>query len=419
MPNYAYVLKDQKGIKKQGIVTMLNQQEAINKLQENGNIVISLKLAKEGSEERQMGVNEKIKFAIYKFQNSVPLNVLVFFTRQLATMFSAGLTLEKSLTNITEEQSHKKFREICLGITSDIKRGQSLSDALGKNPAIFSALYVALVKAGEVSGTLHTTLEGLADYLEQLEDTKRKVISAMAYPVGILTFTAIAIVVMVIFLVPKFKEIYDKVNAELPPVTQALIVTSDFLASNGLFTLFASILIILSIWISTLTNTGSTIMDMVKLKFPLIGNLVRGSIMSKYSRTLSVLLASGVPVLEAFKLVNKVVDNIIIEKGISKVMECLKEGTSIAHGMKLSGVFPNILLQLAATGEETGEIDKLLGKAADFYDKQVDATITRLTSVIEPILIIVMALAILSVVFAIYFPIFYLGEAYLKAGGLK
>ncbi|KAA3600925.1 MAG: type II secretion system F family protein [Calditrichaeota bacterium] len=419
MPNYAYVLKDPKGIKKQGVITTTNQQEAITKLQESGNVVISLKAAREGSEDRQLTINDKVKASLDKIQNSVPLNILVFFTRQLATMFSAGLTLEKSLTNITEEQKHKRFRKVCEEITADVKRGQSLSDALQKYPAVFSSLYVAIVKAGEVSGTLHTTLEELADYLEMLEDTKRKVISAMAYPVVILTFTAIVVVAMVVLLVPEFKAIYDKVGAELPPATAALIVFSNFLAENGLVTFFILAIMLIGIWISSLTNTGALIIDTVKLKFPIVGNLVNGSIMSKYSRTLSILLASGVPVLDAFKLVNKVVDNIIIERGISKIMSSIKEGTTIAHAMRLAGVFPNILLQLAATGEETGEIDQLLGKAADFYDKQVDATITRLTSVIEPILIIIMAIAILSVVFTIYFPIFYLGEAYLKQGGVR
>lgn len=417
MPNFAYIVKDAKGARVEGILKADTLDLAIEKLSKEGSTIISVKAAAEGAFKGKLSLFDKVMLTIYKIRTGVSLKVLVFFTRQLSTMFSAGLTIEKAITNLEKEEKNKKFQRVLRRLSDDIKKGYSLSEAMEQHPGVFNPLYVALVKAGEVSGTLHTVLDELSEYLEKIEDTRRKVMSAMAYPIFILIFLILASWGIFYFVVPQFASVYENFNADLPGPTLAAIAISKFITGNVILFIFLLLLFIGVVFLVYMTDRGRYIMDSIKIKIPVVGQVVKNSIMSKFARTFSILMAAGVPIMETMELSENVVQNAVVESAIRKARVMVKEGYSVAGAFRRTGVFPSTLLQMTATGEETGDMDKLLGKAAEFYEKLVDAVIDRLTSLIEPLLVILMAAIVGSVVVVIYLPIFDLGQA--MSQGLK
>jgi type IV pilus assembly protein PilC len=296
-------------------------------------------------------------------------------------------------------------------ISDGIRKGYSLSEAMEQHPGVFNPLYVALVKAGEVSGTLHTVLDELSDYLEKIEDTRRKVTSAMAYPVFILIFLAGVVWAMFYYIIPLFAGVYADFNADLPGPTVLAINISNFITQNVFATVVILILAVFGLFLLYLTDRGRFVMDTMKLKIPVIGKVINNSIMSKFSRTFSILMAAGVPIMDTMELTEHVVQNAVVEDAVRKARILVKEGYGVANAFRRTGMFPPTLLQMIATGEETGDMDKLLSKAAQFYEKLVDSVIDRLTSLIEPLLIVIMAAIVGSIIVVIYLPIFDLGEA--------
>ncbi|MCP4581403.1 MAG: type II secretion system F family protein [candidate division Zixibacteria bacterium] len=409
MANFKYVVKDKKGNKHEGSVTANSLDGAVNKLRDEGNTVISVVDAKQAQAGQRGNLFDAITLYIHKKMTAVPLNSLVFFTRQLATMFSAGLTIEKSLNNLLYEEGNKKFRKVVAQLLNDVKKGYSLSEALEQHPGVFSPLYIALVKSGEISGSLYSVLEEVSDYLEFLQDTRRKVISAVSYPAFVVIILSALTVALIVFIVPMFEEVYSKFGADLPYPTQVLMQISQALRHNFLLSLLGAALFAAFIIIINLTHTGKYIFDRVKLTIPIVKSLIIDSTMSKMSRTFGMLLGAGVPVLDTMNLVKRVVGNAHYQRALQQATQYVKDGYSIAASLKKSNVFPNTLLSLTATGEETGEMEKMLGKAADFYDKQLEAVVSRLTSLIEPMLIVLIAVVIGGIVIVIYLPIFYFG----------
>lgn len=411
MPNFAYIIKDAKGARVEGILKADSLDQAVDKLAKEGSTIISVKAASEGAFKGKISLSDKIMLSIYKWRTGVSLKTLVFFTRQLSTMFSAGLTIEKSITDLEKAEKNAKFAKVLRRLSDDIRKGYSLSESMEQHPGVFNPLYVALVKAGEVSGTLHTILDELSDYLEKIEDTRRKVRSAMAYPIFILIFLAIVVWFLFYYVVPMFAEVYEGFDAELPVPTQIAIAISNFITNNVFLAILAVLGVIVSLWVINLTDKGRYVWDSIKLKLPVFGGVTVNSIMSKFSRTFSILMAAGVPIMDTMELTENVVQNAVIEGGIRRARVMVKEGYGVANAFRRTGLFPPTLLQMIGTGEETGDMDKLLGKAAQFYEKLVDAVIERLTSLIEPILIIIMAAVVGSIIVVIYLPIFSLGEA--------
>tara|TARA_B100000614_G_C14496269_1_gene472759 strand:- start:238 stop:1221 length:984 start_codon:yes stop_codon:yes gene_type:complete len=327
-------------------------------------------------------------------------------------MFNAGLTLEKAITFLSKEEKHKGFKKVITEIESDVKKGLLLSDALDRHPGVFNNLYVSLVRAGEVSGKLATTLEELAKYLEAMEDTQRKVKSAMYYPTFILIFLGMVMVVLFAFIIPQFTSVYDQLNADLPVYTQMLLDTGDWL-SNNLVTFFSFIfLTLIGIWLVFLTDRGRLVRDKMLLRLPIFGSIFNQSVLSKFGKTFGILVGSGISVIDTMNLVKKVVENRVYELAIEKAAKQIENGSSISDALKLTEIFPGVLIQLMNTGEETGEIDKLAIKVSDFYSKQVDAIVDRLTSIIEPALIILIGVIIGIVLVAVYMPIFKFGSAF-------
>lgn len=411
MSGFQFVIKDAKGARSEGVLKAATLDEAIDKLTKEGATIISVKSTGEGAFKGKLSLFDKVMLSIYKLRTGVGLKILVFFTRQLATMFSAGLTIEKSLTNLAKEERSKKFRKVLEKLSTDIKKGFSLSEAMEQHPGVFNPLYVSLVKAGEISGTLHTVLDELAEYLEKIEDTRRKVWSALAYPIFILCFLAIVVWGLFYFIIPMFAGVYESFNAELPGPTLLAIAISNFIRDNVFFAFMLVLSVMMAFFLFYLSDKGRYLVDKFILKFPVLGTLMNNSIMSKFSRTFSILMSSGVPIMDTLELVENVVQNAVVESAVRKARIMVREGYSVAGAFKKTGVFPPTLLQLIATGEETGDMDKLLAKAAQFFEKLVDSVIDRLTSLIEPILIIIMAVFVGSVIITIYLPIFKLGLA--------
>jgi len=411
MPNFAYIVKDAKGARIEGIIKADSLDVAIDKLAKEGSTIISVKTASEGAFKGKLSLFDKVMLTIYKIRTGVSLKTLVFFTRQLSTMFSAGLTLEKSITDLEKEEKNKKFAKILRKISDDIKKGYSLSEAMEQHPGVFNPLYVALVKAGEVSGTLHTVLDELSDYLEKIEDTRRKVLSAMAYPAFILVFLILVVWGIFYWIIPQFSEVYRNFNADLPAPTLAAIAVSQFITTNLFLSVLFFLMALFALFLLYLTDRGRFVMDHIKLKIPVIGQVVKNSIMSKFARTFSILMTAGVPIMDTMELTENVVQNAVVEGAVRRARVMVKEGYGVGNAFRRARVFPPTLLQMISTGEETGDMDKLLGKAAQFYEKQVDAVIERLTSLIEPLLIVMMAGIVGTIIVVIYLPIFDLGEA--------
>ncbi len=372
---------------------------------------------KKKKSEQQWGDDfiEELNLSLAKIRTRIPLKNLVFFTRQLATMFAAGLTLEKSLSNLAAEEKHVGFKKTLENVADDIRRGLSLSAAMDKHPGTFDNLFIALVKAGEVSGSLQTILDQLASYIEAVHDTNQKVKSALYYPFMVLAFLVFVMAIMLIYIVPRFAEVYNSLGADLPGPTMVLLRVSDAFVDHFGQVVFFIIVGWIAVWMIGLTRRGGYIIDSMKLRFPVFGRLINYNIYNKMTKTLGILLGAGVPVLPSMKLIQRVVNNKVYYKAIGTAAEYIRDGYNISAAFRISEKFPSIMLQLISTGEETGELDNLLDKAADFYAKQVESMVSRMTSLIEPLMIMFVGGLITLVLFVTYLPVFYIGQA-MKTG---
>ncbi|MCL4306015.1 type II secretion system F family protein [bacterium] len=417
MPTYSYVIKDAAGNRQEDNLKAASYEAAVEALRRRGAAqIVSVREIKGGLALDEMSVGEQIGLAIYRWRTRIPLKTLVFFTRQLSTMFSAGLTIERAIQNLLAEERNYRFKKVLVQVATDLKKGYALSEALAKHPGVYSNLYVALVHAGEVSGNLHVILEQLSDYLESVADTQRKVISAMSYPVFSVIFLTIVITILMVFIVPMFEDVYSKFSARLPFATLVLMNISKLMVNQAPLVFAVALAVIAGLWILTKTKRGGLVWDNMKLRFPVFGNLLMSSLMDKFARTFGILIGSGVPVLESLSHSIRVVENRVIGNALRDAQHMIKDGYAISVAMKKTGVFPPIMVQLIQTGEETGEINKLLEKVSEFYSKQVDATIGRLTSLIEPLLIILIGGVIGIILIAIYLPVFMLGRAIQASG---
>jgi type IV pilus assembly protein PilC len=415
MPQFQYVVNDAKGIRREDRIRANSLDAAMQVLAKKGFRVVSLREVRGQMGEAALPpVWVQVQVMADRIRNFIPLNTLVFFTRQLSTMFSAGLTIEKSVVNLMVEERNPRFRKVLAKVANDLKKGLSLSDALAENPGVFDGLFVALVHAGEISGSLHVILEELSDYLEAMADTRRKVISALSYPVFVLIFMIAIVSGLLLFVVPQFAEIYAKFGARLPGPTRALVTLSGFLSRNFIPFVLSVIAAVVAAWVVSLTERGGMVFDTIKLHFPVFGMLVQNTLMNKFAKTFGILLGSGVPVLESLNHVQRVVRNRVLVRSLETAKMLIKDGFAISVALKKTDSFPPTLIQLIATGEETGEMDKLLDKAAYFYAKQVDAVVERLTSLIEPLMIVAIGAVVVSIIVTIYLPIFKLGMALQK-----
>ncbi len=410
MAVFNYLTKDTEGKRKEGEIRADSLDTAVQKLSANGQMVITLKEVDDTFDFLGPFIDE-IQLSIEKAKNRIPLSNIVFFTRQLATMFSAGLTLERAIQSLGVEEKHRKFQKILTTVSENIRKGLNLSESLSRHPGVFNTLFVAMVKAGEVSGNLNEILEQLSSYLENLDDTRRKVKSAMNYPIFMILFLIAMLMVMLLVIIPKFSQVYSQLGAGLPAATRQMIDFSTWFGNNIGFLSFSVFTVFSIIWLISKTQRGGYTLDTIKLKIPVFGALIEQSILNKFCKTFGILIGAGVPVLETTALLRKVVDNKVYERAIDDASDLIRDGYNISTALRRTEVFPSILLQLASTGEDTGELDDLLDRAADYYQKQVDALVDRMTTLIEPLLILMVGAVIALMVVLTYLPVFHLGSA--------
>ena len=410
MAIFNYLTKDSEGKRKEGEIRADSLDTAIQKLSANGQMVISLKETDDTFDFLGPFIDE-IQLSFEKAKNRIPLSNIVFFTRQLATMFSAGLTLERAIQSLGAEEKHRKFKKILSTVSENIRKGLNLSESLSRHPGVFNNLFVAMVKAGEVSGNLNEILEQLSSYLENLDDTRRKVKSAMNYPIFMILFLIGMLMVMLLVIIPKFSQVYSQLGAGLPAATRQMIDFSNWFGNNVGFLGFVTFTVVAIIWLISKTQRGGYALDSFILKIPVFGTLTEQSILNKFCKTFGILIGAGVPVLETTALLRKVVDNKVYERAIDNASDLIRDGYNISTALRRTEVFPSILLQLASTGEDTGELDDLLDRAADYYQKQVDALVERMTTLIEPLLILLVGGVIALMVVLTYLPVFHLGSA--------
>ena len=410
MAVFQYVLKDTSGDRKEGEIKAATLDTAIQTLTAQDQVIITIK-EQDTSWDFLGPFLDEINLSFERLKNRIPLTNLVFFTRQLATMFAAGLTIERSVQGLAADEKHPRLKKVLNKVVQNVRQGLNLSAAFQRHPGVFNNLYIAMIKAGEVSGNLDEILDHLATYLENIDDTRRKVRSAMTYPIFMLVFMATMITAMFIWIIPKFSEVYAQLGSKLPKATQTLVALSEWISLNiGAIILF-SFLFFLGIWMISKTRRGGLFIDTLILNLPVFGSLNKQSILNKFCKTFGILIGAGVPVLESTLLLSKVVDNRVYEEATLDASKDIREGYNISTALRRTEVFPSIMLQLTSTGEETGELGDLLDRAADYYYKQVNVLVDRMTTLIEPLLILAVGVVIAIMVVVTYLPVFHLGAA--------
>lgn len=396
MALYEYTAKDPTGKTIKGNIEAENRKAVLDKMHTDGLVIISL-LEKKAEK----------KSVLPSFgQKKVSVDDVVVFSRQLATMVDAGIPIVGTLDILSQQTTSKAFKDILIKVKDDIDSGLSLSAAFAKHPKVFANLYVSMVRAGESSGMLAEILDRLAQYYEKMAALQRKIKSALAYP-AIVTCMAIGItILMLVKVVPVFKTVFSGFGAALPTPTLILIMISDIVRKYFIFdvaVLFV-LVIILKKYIST--EKGRFQFDKTLLRLPIIGVLFTKVAVSKFTRTLSTLVKSGVPILASLEVVSKTCGNKVFEKAVDSVRFAIREGENIATPLEKSGVFPPMVVRMIGVGEKTGQLEKMLSKVADFYDEQVEATVSALTTLIEPLVIAFLGIVIGGIVICMFMPIF-------------
>lgn len=410
MPVFDYEVADARGALHRGRAEAESQGALIVRFREQGRLVVGLRPV--GAGDRLLApILERTQQALRQTFEGVSLATLLVFTGQLAAMLSGGLHLARILTSLAAETTNRHFRRALDDVRAAISAGSSFADALGLHPRIFDRLYVSVVRAGELSGSLPAVLDALTTYLEKTAQLRRKVIGAITYPAVILLVAAGIVFVMIIKLVPVFEGVYARANTVLPAPTRLLIAIS-VLVRGYTFTVFlALVAAVLLVYVSGQSERGRRLLDDIKLRIPVFGPLIRKAVLARTCRTLSVLLSSGIPLIEAMDTVARVSGNKVIEEALETATAGMQDGGTIADTLRRTGEFPTMVVQFVATGEESGTLPAMLARAAGYYEQQVDNTVATLSTLIEPVMIVAMGAIAGGVIFALYLPIFSLGQA--------
>jgi type IV pilus assembly protein PilC len=343
-------------------------------------------------------------------RKKVKARELAMFTRQFSVMIDAGLPLVQCLEILAQQQDNKFFQQVLLQVRQDVEEGSTLAAAMARHPKVFDQLYANMVEAGETGGILDLILQRLSTYIEKIVKLKRDVISALIYPTAVVLMAIIAVAVIMIVVIPQFQNIFLGLlgpGEELPLPTRIVVGISNFLAGWGGLVILASIIGAgLAIRAYYKTPGGRQNLDALMLKLPIFGSILRKIAVARFSRTLSTLLSSGVPILQSLDITARTAGNVIIEQAIMKVRAGVERGESFVDPLKATEVFPNMVAQMIGIGEQTGALDAMLGKIADFYEQEVDTAIANLLTLIEPVLIGFLGVTIGSIVIAMYLPLF-------------
>ncbi len=417
MPVFDYEVADPSGALSRGRAEAETPGALIVRFREQGRLVLSVRPAgkRVGDGAGVRAIIEGLQRAVRRVAGGVGLTTLLLFTGQLSAMLAGGLHLARILTSLAAETSNKRFQKVLNQVRDAITGGSSFADALGQHPHVFDRLYVAIVRAGEVSGSLPSVLDTVTIYLEKTAQLRRKVIGAITYPAMILVVAVLVVFIMIVKLVPVFEGVYARANTVLPAPTRLLIGISNMVRGHTLSVLLLVVVVTLLGFVAIQTERGRRLFDAAKLRVPLFGGLIRKAVIARTCRTLSVLLSAGIPLLEAMETVARVSGNKVIEEALMSATRRMQDGGTIAETLRQTGQFPSMVTQLVATGEESGTLQAMLGRAAGYYEQQVDASVATLSTLIEPIMIVIMGAIAGGVIFALYLPIFTLGQA-IKGG---
>ena len=403
MPTFVYEARDATGQLRKDTIEAANLRAATQRLQEQRMTVIQIKAKAAGAgADGLAGLLSRMK--------KVDEQALTVFSRQFATMINAGLAMVRCLDILSEQTEDKKLRETLIQVRRDVEGGSTLSNSLAKHPNVFSMLYISMVKAGEMGGVLDEVLERLAGFMEKDFALKKKVKSALTYPVVILLMASGIVFFLVTYILPTFVALFEGMSLALPLPTQILIAITKGARNPAVMIPLVILLGVGGFMVGQYIKTpaGRKQYDMMRLNIPVFGLLNRKVSISRFCRTLGTLLSSGVPIMQALEIVGRASGNEIIAMTVTKVRESIREGESIASPLGASGMFPPMVTQMVAVGEETGNLDAMLSKIADFYDTEVEYMLASLTSMLEPIMIVGMGGIVGFIVISVFLPLYQL-----------
>ncbi|HEY4638421.1 MAG TPA: type II secretion system F family protein [Candidatus Udaeobacter sp.] len=418
MPRFNYVALDARGQEASGLLDAVSSSAAISQLRQSGyfptSVIEEAIISTEGKQARRRAVTvagttkSRAKKDIVLFQRrKVKSKILMIFTRQLATLIDSGLPLLRSLNVLAKQERDKVMKKTIDKLADSVQSGSTFSDALALHPKIFNDLYVNMIRAGEVGGVLELVLTRLSEFQEKAARIRNKVLSAMVYPIIVMTMAIGILCFLLVFIVPRFEVIFHDLLGDkpLPPVTQFVIGFSGFMKNHGLVLVGAIVAIVIIYNFIGRTRRGRLVIDNFKLRMPLFGNLNRKTAISRFARTLGTLVTSGVPILQALNITRETAGNAAIARAIARVHDCVKEGESIVQPLEASKQFPPMVVSMIDVGEETGKLPEMLLKMADVYDDEVDNAVAALTSMLEPIMIVLLAIIVGTIVLALFTPL--------------
>ena len=420
MPKFSYVAMDQKGKEQKGTIEVASQNEAIGRVKEMGlfptKIVEVDKVGEKGGKKAAgsgapKGAKKKgggsFNIKIPGLGGGVKSKVLTTFTRQLATLVDAGLPLLRGMRVLEKQERNPTLKSIIGELALSVEGGSTFSEALAQHPKVFNRLYVNMVKAGELGGVLEVVLNRLSEFQEKAQKIKGKVIAAMFYPVAVMVVAVAIMGVLVIVVIPKFKEVFAGLGEgrPLPAFTQFVMSISDMVRNHMLMTLIVTVVVVVSFLMFIKTKFGRHLWDKFLLKMPALGPVISKVAISRFTRTLGTLVSSGVPILQALMIVRETSGNVVIANAVTAVHESVKEGETITAPLEASGVFPPMVISMVDVGEQTGALPEMMMKIADNFDDEVDNAVAAMTSLLEPIMIIFLAVIVGSIVIAMFLPL--------------
>lgn len=421
MPKFSYVAMDSRGKETKGTLDVANQNEAIGRLKEMGYFptkVVQVDAKDKGAAKakapagaakggKKGGLNANLNIKIPGLSGRVKPKVLTIFTRQLATLVDAGLPLLRGLRVLEKQERNLTLKEIIGKIALSIEGGSTFSEGLAQHPKVFNKLYVNMVKAGELGGVLEVVLARLSEFMEKAQKIKGKVVAAMFYPVAVMVVAVAILGILMVFVVPKFEQIFRDMlpGKPLPAFTELVLGISNMIKNHAIVTGAVVVVIIIAFIIWKRTKSGRFIVDKVKLKMPVLGPVFSKVAISRFARTLGTLVSSGVPILQALTIVKETSGNVVVGEAVNAVHESVKEGETITAPLEASNVFPPMVISMVDVGEQTGALPEMLMKIADNYDEEVDNAVAAMTSLLEPIMIVFLAVIVGSIVIAMFLPL--------------
>ncbi len=395
MATYVFKAMDLTGAKASGEVEADNKQVVSDQLKQRGLIVLDI-----ADKHRSKELNIKLF-------NRVKPGDLTIMTRQLSTMVSSGMTILRALYILEAQTENDLLKETLIKVRKDVEAGLPLSDALARHPKIFDPLFIAMTRAGETGGVLDQALLRVANQLEKQDSLRRQVKSAMAYPGVVISFAFITLIALVAFLVPVFIGVFEQFEGDLPTITKFTVALSDLMTGYWYALIAGAVGAVVAFRKWKSSEKGRPQWDRFRLRIPLkIGDIVQKIALARWSRTLSALVTAGVPLLQALEITGKTAGNHVVEEAMDNVIESVRSGGTISDPLKASPVFPSMVSHMVGVGEETGELDTMLTKIADFYEDQVDSAVKQLTSILEPVMIVVVGGLVGFIVISMYLPLF-------------